>query len=601
MIDIQLIENNSKVRFQKKLYHESEIVIAKCFNFEINNETGQITATLIYTHKQSLFEFIRIAFKNFSESLDEKPRRDAFFLQLERVYSEIDSYVINQVNERLPYASMLYAHQNEGIRFCYFNRCNFLAFEMRTGKSILAVSLSKLFNIRRTLIITTASGKVGWFNDMTKFWKYNQVYFTVLDAAKSRTFFAFQERFVICNYDSLEKYKKHILSQDIGHIIIDEVHRGKNTKSLRFRSVESIVNTFPNAKITMLSGTAIPNRFNDLFSYFKLAKHSLGESYKKFTDEFTIKSNGRGGEKVTGAKNIADLKLKMSNFMLVKTMADCIDLPEDIISRYTFEMDDYRPEYDKIIKEMSDAKEISALNGHIHSLNIITCKAKIPGIIEAAEEIIAETGKLVIFGTYKEPLQILQDYFKERCLKVVGGVSSYHRDLYKQQFTSDPKVEVFLANYEAGGEALDLSVANDILFINFPLTPRELNQAKFRCKHPEKRDKHLRIHFTFCENSIDEHIYDNIIMDKERDINALLHDGKDVSERENITELLIKKLLNKEDVHFKTNHKKTESVESKEMCKEVENVTKVSLQAEEKQSTTNGLVSQPTFELPNFD
>lgn len=534
------------------MWDESEIVLAKCFQFDIDLESGVITAEFIYIAKQPLFNFIQKAFRNFSQSMEPGFPRHNFYMQIEKIYDDMDAFVLKQIQEKLPYGNKYYAHQVEGTRFAYFNRCTFLAFQMRLGKSIISASLSRLFNIKRTLIICPAVAKMGWFNDLTsQLWGFNPLYFTVLDAAKSRTFMGFQERFVICNYDSLDKFMPYLLKERFGHIIIDEIHRCKNRNSLRFSNVEKIVHHNENPKLTMLSGTAIPNRFNDLYSYFKLTGHHLGESYKKFTEDFTIKTNNRGGEKITGAKNIADLKLKMSNFMLVKEMSECFDMPEDVISRYTFQMDDYRAEYDKIIQEMTEAKELSRLNGHIHSLNLIITKAKIPGIILALEEIIAETGKVVVFGTYKEPLQMLQDYFKERCLKVVGGVSSFDRDRYKTQFHNDPTIEVFLANYEAGGEALDLSVSNDVFFINFPFTPRELNQAKFRCKHPEKRDQHLRIHFTFCEDSLDEYIYEDIILDKERDINALLHDGRDVIEREYITEKLIKKLLKKDDINFK--------------------------------------------------
>ena len=47
MTDIQIIENNSKIQFHKKMYHDSEIVLAKCFSFDINIEDGKITATFI--------------------------------------------------------------------------------------------------------------------------------------------------------------------------------------------------------------------------------------------------------------------------------------------------------------------------------------------------------------------------------------------------------------------------------------------------------------------------------------------------------------------------------------------------------------------------
>lgn len=168
------------------------------------------------------------------------------------------------------------------------------------------------------------------------------------------------------------------------------------------------------------------------------------------------------------------------------------------------------------------------------------------GIIQIIEDIVEENGKCVVFGSYKEPFKMLEEYFGERCLKVDGSTNSYDRDKYKREFWDNPEKQVFLGQYLAAGEALDLSCASDVVHINFPFTPRELRQAQFRCKHPEKKGQHLRIHYTFAKDSIDEHIY-NILFSKERDINKLL-DGKDVVEMEKIEEILIKQLLNRDEL-----------------------------------------------------
>jgi SWI/SNF-related matrix-associated actin-dependent regulator 1 of chromatin subfamily A len=545
MTDVLLINDNQSVRFHKKMWHITELNLAKCYDFEINIDTGMIVAHLKHTYKQCIYEFIRLSFKNFSEAHSETERRNRFYEKIESVYSTLEQDMNALMVQKLPYYNQLYSHQKEGIMFGSMRRAIFLAYEMRLGKSITAASLSRIFNVRRTVIICPAIAKWGWYRDLTSTWGFNELYFTMLDSTKSKSFTALQERFVIVNFDILKKFDKHICSDDVGHFIIDEAHRIKNRASDRSKVIQDIVDRYPNAKITFLSGTPVANRFNDLFNYFKLAKHPLGDSYKKFTDEYTIKTASRSGERVTGAKNINDLKMKMLNFMIVKRMDECFDMPEDVVSKYTFDFDDYREEYDAIIEEMVAAKESSALSvrSNLHSLNIITCKSKLKGIIEAIEEILTETKKIVVFGSYKEPLAALEQYFGSRCVKVDGSTASFDRDGYKRKFWDDDNVEVFLGNYQAAGEALDLSCSNDVFCINFPFTPRELNQALFRCKHPEKKG-HIRRHYTFAKGSIDEYIYD-IIASKEKDINQLVAGGKEVIEKDNIEEILINKLLNK--------------------------------------------------------
>ncbi len=403
MTDIQIVNNDTQVQFEKKLWHPTELTLAKCYGFHIDIDTGIITANINETYKKAMFEFIRVSFKNFSEAISEENRRNKFYEKLDALYTNFENNCLALMRERLPYFDKLYDHQKEGIIFCMMHRVNFLAFEMRLGKSGTSASLSRIYNIKRTVIISPSIGKWGWFRDLTSsLWGFNELYFTMMDAAKSKSFKALQERFLICNYDVVAKFEEIIVSDDIGHFIIDESHRLANRHSQRSKIIQKITAMYPNARITFLSGTPITSRFDSLFNYFKIAGHALGESFKKFTDEYTIKTASRGGEKITGAKNIDDLKRKMLNFMLVKRMDDCFDMPEDVVSRYTFDFDDYRDDYNAVIDEMAKEKNMSALRGHINSINIITTKAKMKGIIQIIEDIVEENGKCVVFGSYKE-------------------------------------------------------------------------------------------------------------------------------------------------------------------------------------------------------
>jgi superfamily II DNA or RNA helicase len=417
-----------------------------------------------------------------------------------------------------------------------------------THNTISAATISRLHSIPRTLIICPAAVKWNWYRDL-KGWGYNELYFTIYDASKKRTRKAMLERFVIINFDIVGKYMDEInKGGHIGHFIIDECHQIKSTSAIRSKNIAKIVGMHENTRISLLSGTPIKNRVDDVFNYLKLTNHPLGVNYKKFTDENTIKTNSRGGERVTGGRNLEDLYRKMMNFMIRKTKEECLDLPGKIFLSYRFELDDYRDEYNKIIEELSQQKEISALTGNLHSLNIITSKAKIKGIIELANDIIESGKKVVIFGSYKEPLNMLEQYYRDKCVKIDGSVPSYERDTRIQKFINDEHCTVFLGNMQAAGVGINLTNSSDMIFLNFPLTPAELYQATDR-QHRIGQSKVVNIHYTFCEESIDEYIYD-IILDKEKDINTLIDRGKDVVLRENMTELLMKKLLKRDTLNL---------------------------------------------------
>jgi SWI/SNF-related matrix-associated actin-dependent regulator 1 of chromatin subfamily A len=294
----------------------------------------------------------------------------------------------------------------------------------------------------------------------------------------------------------------------------------------------------------MLSGTPVKNRVNDVFAYLKIIGHELGKSHKAFLDEYTTRVSSRGGDRVNGGRNLNDLYIKLSNFMIRKTKEECLDLPGKIFMSYRFEMDDYRDEYNKIIEELSQLKDIGSLTGNLHSLNIITSKAKIKGVKELIDSILETGKKVVVFGSYKEPLNELEKHYGKACVKIDGSVDSWARDQRIQKFWHDEECTVFLGNMQAAGVGINLTNASDVIFLNFPLTPAELYQVTDRCDRIGQTVA-VNVHYTFCEDSIDEYIYD-IIVDKEKDIKILIDKGGDVMYRENIAETLMKKLLNRE-------------------------------------------------------
>lgn len=542
MTDIRIHEES--VIFHKAIYHESELLLAKCYNFDINLETGEITAPLRFTAKEALFYFIELAFKNFWESPLQEDRKSDFLKQVDEIYAVYENHVSVTMGNKLPYSEKFKKHQIEAANFSFFNKNTFLALEMRLGKSIVSASLSRLLNIRKTVIICPASVKWSWFRQLTAEWGFNELYFTILDASKSKNIIAFQERFVIINYDVLGNFYNHLVQTPIGHFIIDESHRLKNHQTARFKNTKKLVDMFPDAKITLLSGTPIKNRVNDIFAYLKLTGHPLGSNHKRFLDEYAISTTSRGAQRVTGGKNLVDLRKKLANFMLIKTQDECLDLPKKMFLSYRYSLDDYREKYNAIIEELSQQKDISSLTGNLHSLNILTSLAKIKGIVEIAEDIIENGQKVVIFGSYKDPLNELEQYFGERCVKIDGSVPSQKRDTLVQRFTNDEKCEVFLGNMQAAGEGINLAVASNVIFINFPLTPDEIMQPLNRCENMNRKGI-LTICYTFCDESIDEYLYE-LIEDKQNEINTFTGKENLNIHRHNTVEHLVSKLLKRD-------------------------------------------------------
>ena len=537
-----------ELTFEKTFWDQNEMDTALCMGMTITEGTEKavkIVCNIAATEKRALFEFLQGSFKTVMVAPDYKPFRDSLFAHLTKSYQSLfDGFLANYLirnGTHAGYPKKLYHHQLESVLFSCYHKHSLLALEQGLGKTISAATVSKVMGIKKTLIICPAVVKWNWFRELTQEWGYNVLYFSLLDASQRKTIKAqFFERFIIINYDILGKYMPYIEAAGIGHIILDECQMVKS-QTQRTKAVERIVKHYPDAKITMLSGTPVKNRVNDMFSYLRLAGHPLGKNRSAFLRTYTHFGKGRGGERITGGKNLPDLYRKISNFVFRRTKEECLDLPEKIITKYFFQLDDYKAEYDKVLREMIANNQDTNIHSSLHSLNIVVSKSKLKGIIELIDGLLEQDKKVVVFGGYKEPLDILQKHYGDRCVKIDGSVAAQKRDDLIQRFKNNENCTVFLGNMIAAGVGINLTNASDVIFLNFPFTPADLEQAVDRL-HRIGQKSCVNVYYTICEDSIDTYIYD-IIADKRGDINELIDRGKGAVSYENIPGKLFSKLI----------------------------------------------------------
>lgn len=539
--DIQFICDHELI-MHKQLWSQNEVALARCLNFTHDENESTIKCDLTVTSEVSIIEFIKESFPRVWNHPSEVEFKEWLLMNLDSQYSRMQEIFHDNILSKLGYEDKLYHHQKDSLFLGLNKRCNFYALEQGLGKTLIAGSISKMLSIRRTVIICPASLKHNWMRELCgPVSKFNEMYFSLLDASKARTIKAFQERFVICNFDSLEKWMDHILSQPIGHIIIDEATNIKSTSTNRFKRVEQIVKANPNAKVSLLSGTPVRNRINDLFAYLKISDHPLGVNYAHFLREYTISSKGRGNSiRITGAKNTDLLWKQLSNFVIRKRKEECLDLPSKIYGRLHFGLDDYKEEYNKAVKEALENSGKTNLNSCVHSINIVTSKAKLSGVIEFAENIIDQGEKVVIFTGYTEIILALENHFKEKCVLINGSVNSLERSNRVDRFMTDETCMVFLGNTLAAGTGLTLTVASNMIFCDLPFSPADLVQAEDRL-HRISQTKAVNIYYAMAIGSIDDHLY-SIIADKAHDASKVIdnHSGDFVNQ--NVSEILISKL-----------------------------------------------------------
>lgn len=544
----------------KKRFSDEEVFTAECLGFQVSPDYSTVVAEVDKTARKALFEFLKFSSRAFMQSPSYADQRKVVFGKLKQAYQQSYDTFMEKFKPDQIYAHLgreLYPHQIETLWLYQKKKINLCSFEQGLGKTIFAATMSKVFKIARTIVVGPSLVKWNWVHDLSDDWGYNSMFFTVLDSKKTM-YACMHERFVIINYEMLEKFMPYLTSQDCGHIIFDECHKLKNRSTFLHRNSAKLIKAFPDARVTLLTGTPVTNRVVDLFAYLKIAKHPLGKNFTKFKERYA-----RGKRQVVGVKNVEDLRLKISNFVVRKKSEECLDLPELRISRYRFDMDDqYVQEYNQLMEDFCNAQErveeidarvkemvknmdvtsdefkqerkrlkeerfehAGKAKGNIHTMNRLCANSKVPNIIKLTDNLIEQEEKVVIFGGYTETLESLKKHYGDTAVLINGSVSTFERQKRIEAFKKDDKVKVFIAQFIAGGIGINLVNSCKCIFTNLPFTPDWVSQP-FKRLHRGGQVRDVDIMITMIPDSVDERIY-AMVQGKEDDINEIIDHDKE--------------------------------------------------------------------------
>lgn len=550
---------NNTLIFYRKIWHPDDIFLAQCLWFAEDIEASTFTADLTVTLPTAVKAFLEQAFPAFMCQPLHAEAKEQLSKDIAKIYKQIRADYIKNVVPLIPYWGLLRKHQKTADIQMFHRRVNLLGAQMRTGKSIMALTHSLATKRKRTVILCYNIGKQNWVNDMTrKFWnKEKEVFdpfdFTVLDASKRKIAYAWRERYVIVNYESAAKYMKYLIEgggTKTDHIIFDEVQRVKNSNSGLGKMAQELMDALPEARVTMMSGTYIMNRPDDVFSYLRLAKHPLGKSKADFDRRYLVQQTDGRHTKTVGAKDANKLAAHMSNFAIRILFSDCSDMPPKQHVQLFYGIGEWRELYNEAVRKAIEDHGKNVSNSWIHSVNNVMAQAKVPGTMEHILQIVDEGNKVVLFTSYEEPLSMLEKALKEEKVKYVrvdGKVLDASEKMRRAtQFQEDDDTMVFIGNLTAAGHTIPLHKANIIIMLNQPLTPKAMEQGVARVEHMDKKDT-VTVYYPTCvgekgEITVDEKLVE-LNAGKLLDIDAVVDGGKDINNIENMSEVLFESLL----------------------------------------------------------
>ena len=150
------------------------------------------------------------------------------------------------------------------------------------------------------------------------------------------------------------------------------------------------------------------------------------------------------------------------------------------------------------------------------------------GKLKAAKEWIQDyldstDGKIVVFAYHRAIFENLVEEYKKICACGGGAGEARHEEV--KRFQTDPKCRVFIGSIKADKEAITLTAANTVVFVEQGWTPGEHDQAEDRINRIGQQADSITAYYFLGKDSIDEYLWD--LIEKKREIITKILDGEE--------------------------------------------------------------------------
>lgn len=441
-----------------------------------------------------------------------------------------------------------FPYQRVGSHWLTQDEERFLADDPGLGKSCQAVVGADRVGANNILVLCPGAVRVNWQREFTRFSPLDRMS-TVVFSGKDKIP---GEGVVVCSYDLLvnENVRKRLESVKWDVLIPDEAHYLKERSAKRTKVVYGHRSNAPglNARarqVWRISGTPAPNNASELYTHLKSAG-LIEMPYWDFVFRYCDGFDNGFGFKITGHKNVDELKQLLGRFMLrrkkeevmtelppitfqevtvERTSVDLLPFTEQLRGKTTEQFMAELKLADSTLKaaflSIKDSKTPfqdrlkvleSMANGNMTTLRRYLGLAKLTRIGDILEEELA-TGavqKIVIFGIHKDVIEGCRRRFaKYGAVTLYGGTPGEKRQANIDRFQKDPKCRVFIGNIQAAGTGITLTAAHEVAFVEADWVPANNAQAAMRC-HRIGQDKPVRVRFFSCAGSVDEEVMDTL-------------------------------------------------------------------------------------------
>lgn len=412
------------------------------------------------------------------------------------------------------------------------------------GKTLQAVTIARYkklhYGMKHCLIICGVNAlKWNWKKEIKKFCKdedaiilgtktntKGKVVSCTVEETKEQLKKCPQEFFWIINIEKMRYDKKdtdsivnilneHINNKELGMVVIDEIHKIKNSSSQQAKGILALNNNISKMGMT---GTLLVNNPYDLYAPMYLTGLINYPKYI-FENMYVIKDDYK---QIVGYKNMEQLHSILYKSSLRRTK-DMLDLPEKVYKQEWLEFNDKEQTIwqevigQKLPSHLDKIEPPSELMAVITRMRQATVAAellttsKVPSTkFERLKDILDEAKingqKVLVFCPFTQALELGMEYCKEYMPKIVKGGMGQKVQQVVDEHENTEGFSVLFAQEATLGVGYTLTNTSIVVFLSPPWNDANYQQCQDRC-HRIGQNQTVQVIDLLVTNTYDELIY----------------------------------------------------------------------------------------------
>ena len=307
-------------------------------------------------------------------------------------------------------------------------------------------------------------------------------------------------------------------------VIIDEAQKLSNNTSIRYKTISDFLRKLSPKAVFLLTGTPLTNKPINLYHILKLIDADVTRDYKYYVTRYCGGSemqlrDGRVITKMGDPTHLDELREKIKDVYIRRLASDTGEMVEKRVSRRYYDLNGrQRAEYDRLWDEYQQAQADAGKEDTEEYRQLVEgmlvrqylAKEMVANTISLVDDFIEDGEKVVVITTFQDEMDMLQDYYGDKCVVYNGKMTAKQKDKAQDAFNNGKKAMVFIGQIVACGVGLNLQASRLVVFNSYSWVAAENRQSESRV-HRLTQTRDVECIYQLFTDSVSQDMFEKVL------------------------------------------------------------------------------------------